>query len=147
MYPVQLRALVAGVVLALVAYSPAIAQSIVVGGKGFTEQLLMAEMTSQLLRAKGFEVTSRVGFATTGIRREQEIGLVDIYWEYTGTLTMFNMVVERLEAHDAYARVKELDAKKGLIWCNYPRPRERGSGADGFQDRAEDSGPGRQASG
>ena len=119
MYPVQLRALVAGVVLALVAYSPAIAQSIVVGGKGFTEQLLMAEMTSQLLRAKGFEVTSRVGFATTGIRREQEIGLVDIYWEYTGTsLTMFNMVVERLESHDAYARVKELDAKKGLIWLS-----------------------------
>ena len=53
MYPVQLRALVAGVVLALAAYSPAIAQSIVVGGKGFNEQLLMAEMTSQLLRAKG----------------------------------------------------------------------------------------------
>jgi osmoprotectant transport system substrate-binding protein len=119
MYPLQLRALVAGVVLALAAYSPAIAQSIVVGGKGFTEQLLMAEMTSQLLRAKGFEVTSRVGFATTGIRREQEIGLVDIYWEYTGTsLTMFNMVVERLESHDAYARVKELDAKKGLIWLS-----------------------------
>ena len=30
---------------------------------------------------------------------------------------------------------------------NYPRPRERGSGADGFQDCTEDSGPGRQASG
>src|SRR5215213_11383828 len=119
MYPVQLRALVAGVVLALVAYSPAIAQSIVVGGKGFTEQLLMAEMTSQLLRAKGFEVTSRVGFATTGIRREQEIGLVDIYWEYTGTaLTAFNMVADRLEPHEAYVRVKELDARKGLIWLS-----------------------------
>jgi osmoprotectant transport system substrate-binding protein len=28
------------------------------------------------------------------------------------------MVAERLESHDAYARVKELDAKKGLIWLS-----------------------------
>src|SRR5215210_5920808 len=30
---------------------------------------------------------------------------------------------------------------------NYPRPRQRGSGADGCENGAEDSGPGRQASG
>src|ERR1044072_7489819 len=31
--------------------------------------------------------------------------------------------------------------------CNYPRPRPRGSGADGCENSAEDSGPGRQARG
>src|SRR3954464_11046319 len=30
---------------------------------------------------------------------------------------------------------------------NYPRPRQRGSGADGCENGAEDSGPGRQARG
>jgi osmoprotectant transport system substrate-binding protein len=119
MHPTPLRALLACAFLVLATSWPAIARSIVVGGKNFTEQLLIAEMTSQLLRAKGFQVATRVGFSTTGIRREQEIGLIDIYWEYTGAaLTAFNMVADRLEPHEAYVRVKELDARKGLIWLS-----------------------------
>src|SRR3712207_4081245 len=103
--------------LLIASHSPAVAQAVVVGGKNFTEQLLVAEMTSLLLRAKGFSVDTRTGFATGGIRREQEAGLIDIYWEYTGTsLLTFNNVTEVLEPDDAYGRVKELDARKGLIW-------------------------------
>ena len=34
-------------------------KTIVVGGKDFTEQLIMAEMTAQLLRANGFSVDTR----------------------------------------------------------------------------------------
>ena len=105
---------VLGSLLIAVAAGPAMAEALKVGGKGFTEQRLIAEMTSQLLRARGFTADTRTGFATTGLRREQEAGLVDIYWEYTGTsLITFNQVTDKLEARAAYEKVKELDAKKG----------------------------------
>jgi glycine betaine/choline ABC-type transport system substrate-binding protein len=42
----------------------------------------MAEMTSQLLTAKGLRVETRSGFDTTSLRKAQETGVVDLYWEY-----------------------------------------------------------------
>jgi osmoprotectant transport system substrate-binding protein len=97
--------------------SVTLAQNVVVGGKDFTEQLLMAEMTRQLLASKGFDAERRSGFDTTSLRRAQEAGLVDVYWEYTGTsLREFNKVTEPLDAEETYERVKQLDAEKGLIW-------------------------------
>ena len=105
------------VLIAAGSYSPALAQSLVVGGKNFTEQELVAQMTGQLLKARGYSVNIRTGFATPGIRKEQEAGLIDLYWEYTGTsLVTFNNVKDALDAAETYARVKELDGAKGLIW-------------------------------
>jgi osmoprotectant transport system substrate-binding protein len=105
--------------VSLAAVSSASAQTLTVGGKNFTEQHLVAEMTSQLLEAKGIPVTRKVGFSTTGVRKELEAGLVDIYWEYTGTSLMtFNNVRERLGSDEAYDRVAQLDAEKGLIWLS-----------------------------
>src|SRR5215210_9191327 len=119
MEPSRLIVLLSCLLAAIAAFSPAFAQALVVGGKDFTEQLLVAEMTSQLLRAKGYSVDTRTGFATSGIRREQEAGLVDVYWEYTGTsLVTFNHVVEKLGPREAYDKVKELDAKRGLVWLS-----------------------------
>jgi osmoprotectant transport system substrate-binding protein len=104
------------------AFSPALGQAVVVGGKDFTEQLLVAEMTSQLLRAKGYQVQARTGFSSSGLRREQEAGLVDVYWEYTGTsLIAFNNVAEKLGPREGYERVKDLDARKGLVWLSPSR--------------------------
>ena len=95
------------------------AQTIVVGGKNFTEQQLMAEMTTQLLTAKGFKVDKRAGLGTAPLRQAQEAGQIDVYWEYTGTsLITFNKVADKLDAAATYARVKELDAAKGLVWLN-----------------------------
>ena len=59
-------------------YSSAVAQTIVVGSKEFTEQLLVAEMTTQLLRARGYSVHKGTGFATTGLRTLQESGVIDL---------------------------------------------------------------------
>jgi osmoprotectant transport system substrate-binding protein len=99
--------------------APAAAQTIVVGGKNFTEQQLMAEMTTQLLRAKGFTVDKRDGMGTAVLRQAQESGQIDVYWEYTGTsLITFNKVTDKLDADATYAKVKELDAAKGLVWLN-----------------------------
>jgi osmoprotectant transport system substrate-binding protein len=104
--------------LALIA-APAHAQTIVVGGKNFSEQQIMAEMTAQLLKAKGFTVDKRVGLGTLPLRQAQENGQIDLYWEYTGTsLITFNKVTDKLDAAATYAKVKELDAAKGLVWLN-----------------------------
>lgn len=98
------------------------AQSVVVGGKNFTEQQIMAEMTTQLLKAKGFTVDKRAGLGTAPLRQAQEAGQIDLYWEYTGTsLITFNKVSDKLDAAATYAKVKELDAAKGLVWLNPSR--------------------------
>jgi osmoprotectant transport system substrate-binding protein len=90
---------------------------LVVGGKNYTEQLLLAEMTTELLQAKGIAAEKRDGLASALLRQAQESGEVDVYWEYTGTsLIVYNKVEEKLSAEQTYQRVKELDAKKGLVW-------------------------------
>jgi osmoprotectant transport system substrate-binding protein len=122
MAPSRPTALLIGLVVAFAALTPAFAQALVVGGKNFTEQALMAELTSRLLRAKGYKIDTRTGFATGGLRKEQEAGLVDVYWEYTGTsLVAFNNVADKLDPEEAYDRVKALDAQKGLVWLTPSR--------------------------
>jgi osmoprotectant transport system substrate-binding protein len=111
-------AILAATALAL-GLASAAAQSLVVGGKNFTEQQIMAEMTTQLLTAKGFKIDKRAGLGTAPLRQALEAGQVDLYWEYTGTsLITFNKVTEKLDAPATYAKVKELDGAKGLIWLN-----------------------------
>ena len=110
--------LAAGAVLAGSSIA-AMAQTIVVGGKNFTEQQIMAAMTAQLLKAKGFNPEIKAGMGSAVLRQAQESGQIDVYWEYTGTsLITYNKVSERLSAPDTYKRVKELDAAKGLVWLN-----------------------------
>lgn len=99
--------------------SSALAATIVVGGKNFTEQLLLAEMTSQLLKHEGFEVDKRDGLGSQVVRDAQVNGQVDVYWEYTGTsLVTYNKIDTPMNAEDAYNKVKELDAAVGLTWLN-----------------------------
>jgi osmoprotectant transport system substrate-binding protein len=112
-------ALIAAIGLVGVAPLNSAAQTVVVGGKNFTEQQIMAELTTQLLKAKGFTVDKRAGLGTAPLRQAQEAGQVDVYWEYTGTsLITFNKVADKLDAAATYAKVKELDAAKGLVWLN-----------------------------
>ena len=97
----------------------AIADPITVGGKNFTEQLILASMTSQYLEAAGHEVEMRDGMGTSVLRQAQENGQIDLYWEYTGTsLISYNKVTEDLSPEQAYERVKQLDGQKGLVWLD-----------------------------
>jgi len=114
-----LAALFAATTMALLGTVPAAAQTktVVVGGKNFTEQLLLAEMTTELLKSKGLAAEKKDGLASSLLRQAQERGEVDVYWEYTGTaLVVYNKVEDRLTPDETYARVKELDSKKGLVW-------------------------------
>jgi osmoprotectant transport system substrate-binding protein len=97
----------------------AYASNIVVGGKKFTEQQLVAEMTAQLLRANGFSVDKRPDLGSSVLRAAQENGQVDVYWEYTGTsLVIYNNIKDRLDAEQTYRKISELDAQKGITWLN-----------------------------
>ncbi len=111
---------VAAAAIALGAASTAaLAQAVVVGGKNFTEQQIMAAMTSQLLAAKGFKPEVKAGMGSAVLRQAQESGQIDVYWEYTGTsLITYNKITDKLSPDDTYKKVKELDAAKGLVWLN-----------------------------
>jgi len=117
----KMRAVIGGIVAAAFLNFAALAtaQTIVVGGKNFTEQQIMSQMTAQLLKAKGFNVDVKAGMGSAVVRQAQESGQIDVYWEYTGTsLITYNKIKDRMSAPDTYKKVKELDAAKGLVWLN-----------------------------
>ncbi|MGJ7513905.1 glycine betaine ABC transporter substrate-binding protein [Pseudomonas baetica] len=88
-----------------------------IGARVFTEQTLLAEITSQYLRTQGYNVLVTGGLGSNLARSAQESGQLDMLWEYTGvSLVAYNHVTEKLDSEQSYARVKELDAKKGLVW-------------------------------
>ena len=109
-----------GGILAAVLCLGAAAQTIVVGGKAFTEQQIMTAMTVELLKAKGFSPKREAGMGSAAVRAALENGQVDVYWEYTGTgLGVFNKITDKFaSAEDTYKRIKEVDAAKGLVWLN-----------------------------
>jgi osmoprotectant transport system substrate-binding protein len=116
---IRILARVAGAALLTLAAFATAQTTIVVGGKNFTEQQLMSQMTAQLLKAKGFNVDVKAGMGSAVVRQAQESGQIDVYWEYTGTsLITYNKIKDRLSAADTYRKVKELDAAKGLVWLN-----------------------------
>src|SRR5499433_3474467 len=93
------------------------AQEVVVGGKGFTEQQLIAEMTSQLLAANGFKPDKRVGMGSAVLRQALESAQIDVCWEYTGTaLSLVYKDSEKYTAEQGYEKIRSLDAAKGIVW-------------------------------
>ncbi len=96
------------------------APPIVVGGKSFTEQQIMTAMTVELLKARGLTPERKAGMGSAAVRAALENGQVDVYWEYTGTgLGVFNKINDKFaSAEDAYKRIKEVDAAKGIVWLN-----------------------------
>src|SRR5437773_1064843 len=111
----------AGVMAAAIGWTSGVAaQTIVVGGKAFTEQQIMTAMTVQLLKAKGFTPERKAGMGSAAVRSALENGQIDVYWEYTGTaLSVFNKINDKFAtSEEAYKRIKEVDGAKGIVWLN-----------------------------
>ena len=90
-----------------------------IGARVFTEQTLLAEITSQYLNSKGYNAQVTGGLGSSLARSAHETGQLDMVWEYTGvSLVAYNHVTEKLDSQQSYDRVKELDAKKGLVWLH-----------------------------
>ncbi len=64
------------------------AEPVVIGSKTFAESYILAEAGAQLLESRGFEVDRRFGLNGTSIAFEAlQNGAIDVYPEYTGTIT------------------------------------------------------------
>jgi glycine betaine/choline ABC-type transport system substrate-binding protein len=68
------------------------ANSIRVGGKNFTEQLILSELTAQVLEQRGLPVSRHPGFGGTPLVHQALVsGAIDVYIEYTGTAWQVNL--------------------------------------------------------
>ena len=111
-------ALIIGCVLLCAGIAQAAQKPVIrIGARVFTEQTLLAEITSQYLRSKGYDTRVTGGLGSNRARSAHESGQLDMLWEYTGvSLVAYNHVTEKLDSQQSYERVKELDGKKGLVW-------------------------------
>ena len=92
------------IVLAL-AVSSVRADPLVVGSKVFTESVILAEMTTQLLVDAGYDTSHRRELGGTRVLWSALLrGDVDCYPEYTGTLRAEIFPERRLEGREALER-------------------------------------------
>lgn len=90
-----------------------------VGGKNFTEQYLLSEMTAFLLEEEGFKVKQMNNLGSTVVRKALENNQVDLMWEYTGTALITYMKQDPIADPDkTFEKVKDLDAKNDIHWMN-----------------------------
>ena len=84
---------------------------IVIGGKDFTEQYIMAEMMSQLIEENtDLDTSLELNLGTSVIHGAIEKGDIDVYLEYTGTGLMnmgMDLISDPDEAYDAVSSAFE----------------------------------------
>lgn len=94
-------------------------KEITVGGKNFTEQYLLSEMTGFLLQEEGFKVNQMNNLGSSVVRSALENGQVDMMWEYTGTALITYMGEEPVvDPEKAFEIVKDIDSKNNIHWMN-----------------------------
>jgi osmoprotectant transport system substrate-binding protein/osmoprotectant transport system permease protein len=91
-------------------------QSVVIGSKNFTEQVVLGELMAQAIEAQGVAVVRKLNLGGTFIcDRALRSGDIDLYVEYTGTA--LTAVFHQDVAHDprqAFQQVRELYARGGI---------------------------------
>lgn len=108
-----------GVSLAILIEGIGAQEKIVVGSKGFTEQLILGNMVSLLLENSGFKVERKIGLGGTVICHEAIVrGDINIYVEYTGTgLTAILKRPVTKDPEEVYKIVKkDYEEKFKLTW-------------------------------
>jgi len=97
-------------------------KSLTVGGKDYTEQLLLPELAGILLEQAGFDITLKTGVGTVIARKSLENAQTDLYYEYTGTAyTLFYKQKDKqimTVPEKVYDWVKKADVEKGLVWLD-----------------------------
>jgi osmoprotectant transport system substrate-binding protein len=112
--------------LALLAAAPLVAScgrgsgdSVTVGSKNFTEELILGELYAQSLEHAGLAVTRKLNLGTTDIAMAAlKRGEIDLYPEYTGTalLNVLHLPPDG-DAKRVYRNVKAAyDKQFGLVW-------------------------------
>lgn len=87
-------------------------QTVAVGSKNFNESYLLAEMSAQLLEQAGFDVRRRFGLGGTLIcYGALNAGEIDLYVEYTGTLSQ---AILDMPVDTELPALREAVAERGL---------------------------------
>lgn len=92
---------------------------ITVGSKEFTEQLILGEITKQVLTDAGANVNDQTGLQGSTVAREAlTSGQIDTYWEYTGTgwITHLGNTDPKDGEEEQFEAVKEADAENDIAW-------------------------------
>jgi osmoprotectant transport system substrate-binding protein len=97
-----------------------------VGSKEFTEQLILGQITLQVLENAGATVNDQIGLAgTVAARKALESGEIDMYWEYTGTgwITHLGHTKPIPSSQKQFEAVAKEDLEKNDIeWLSPPAP-------------------------
>lgn len=96
-----------------------------VGGKEFTEQLVLCEVAAQALESTGAEVSRSCGLSgTSSVRSALASGDIDLYWEYTGTgwITHLGQTDPIADPQKLYESVAKQDDEKNSITWLTPSP-------------------------
>lgn len=95
-------------------------QTIVVGSKDFTENIVFGHITMQALTAAGAEVEDKTNIkGSVNVRKALLSGDVDVYWDYTGTawITYLDHADPIQDSAEQYAAVvKEDKEKNNVVW-------------------------------
>lgn len=98
-------------------------QTIVVGSKDFTENIVFGHITMQALAAAGAEVEDQTNIkGSVNVRKALLSGDVDVYWDYTGTawITYLDHTDPIQDSAEQYAAVvKEDKEKNNVVWGAY----------------------------
>jgi osmoprotectant transport system substrate-binding protein len=97
-----------------------------VGSKEFTEQLILGQITLQVLENAGATVNDQIGLAgTVAARKALESGEIDMYWEYTGTgwITHLGHTKPIPDSQKQFEAVAKEDLRENDIeWLSPPAP-------------------------
>src|SRR5689334_22382251 len=90
---------------------------IVVGSKLDTEAQLLGRLMAAQLQAKGYSVRTKIPLGGTEIvRKALTSKRIDVYWEFTGSGLNLLGQPPIGDPQAAYAKVRDLDAAKGVTW-------------------------------
>ena len=95
--------------------------SVAVGSKNFTEQLLLGELYAQILERRGMSITRKLNLGGTQIAMAAlQRGEIDLYPEYTGTALLVVLGLPPMhDAKEIYATVKREYAQRfQLTWLD-----------------------------
>ena len=92
-------------------------KQLTIGSKNFPEAVVLGELYSQALRAKGYDVTLRSSIGSTElIDKSLTSGRIDMYPEYTGTMltVVFGEKSTPAGADETYEQAKTRQAERGF---------------------------------
>jgi osmoprotectant transport system substrate-binding protein len=98
----------------------AMADTIKIGTKNFTEQFVVGNLMYLYLEDQGFDVELTTGMSSTVLREALETGEIDLCMDYTGTqwLTYTGHEFQGESPAEIYQLAKDSDAEIGLVWLD-----------------------------